>query len=246
MVPSFRKRPKEELPPPAADEQPPAGIRREELVVARDPTSALAEHYRRLRSSVEALNPEGVARTLMLTSALSHEGKSVATLNLALCLAERPRTQVLVLEADLRRPSVEGYLGLPRRQGLSEVLTGRLSIERAIRRTSEEGLDVIGAGTVPENPSKVLRIDRLKQVLHALKQRYDYVLIDSPPAHALTDSSVVGSVADGILLVVKLGGTPRHLVDETVAQLESSGGKLLGVCLLGAKYSSRAYDSYSG
>lgn len=237
-----RKRRQAELEPPDPDEGREIPIDREELVVAREPRSDLAEHYRRLRSSVEALNPDGAPRTIMVTSALPNEGKSVASLNLALAICERPRARVIVVEADLRRPSIEGYLMFPRRQGLAEVLAGKLGLERAIRKTAEEGLDVMGAGTPPPNPSKVLRLDRLKTILHALKQRYDYVLIDSAPAHAFTDASVVGSVADGILMVVKLAATPRHLVEETVGQLESSGGNVLGVCLLGAKISSPAYD----
>ena len=237
-----RKRTKPELEPPDPEEGREIPIDAEELVVIREPRSDLAEHYRRLRSSVEALNPDGAPRTVMVTSPLPNEGKSVASLNLGLAICERPRARVIVIEADLRRPSIEEYLQIPRRQGLAEVLQGKLGLERAIRKTSEEGLDVLGAGTPPANPSKVLRIDRLKTILHALKQRYDYVIIDSAPAHAFTDASVVGSVSDGILLVVKLTATPKHLVEEVVSQLESAGGNVLGVCLLGAKTSSAAYD----
>jgi capsular exopolysaccharide synthesis family protein len=244
MVPPPRSNEPEELPPPDPDAERPAAIETEELVVARDPVSALAEHYRRLRQSVESLNPDGAPRTLMVASALPDEGKTVASLNLALTMVERPRTNVAVVEADLRRPSMEGYLGLERTQGLSDVLTGRLPLERALRRTSEPGLDVIGAGTCPENPSKILRVDRLKQILAFLKQRYHYVIVDSPPAHTLTDSAIIGSVVDGIVMVVKLGKTPRHVVQETVAQFETSGGNVMGMCLLGARLPKRAYDPY--
>lgn len=244
MVSSSKKKVLEPLPVPDPDVDPPGSIEVEELVVVRDPASGLAEHYRRLRQSIESLNPDGATRTLMMASALPGEGKSVASLNLALTLVERPRTNVLVLEADLRRPSLEGYLQMERTQGLSDLLTGRLDLDHAIRRTSEPGLDIIGAGSAVENPSKILRVDRLKQVLHALKQRYDWVIIDSPPSLSLTDSAVIGSVVDGIVMVVRLGRTARHLVEETIAQLESSGGNVMGMCLLGAKLPRKAYDPY--
>ncbi|MEO0651142.1 MAG: CpsD/CapB family tyrosine-protein kinase [Planctomycetota bacterium] len=244
MVPPRKQSEQSELPPPDPEATAVPSIEAEELVVATDPISPLAEHYRRLRQSIESLNPDGAPRTLMMSSALPNEGKTVASLNLALTLVERPRTHVLVLEADLRRPSLEDYLGMERTQGMSDLLVGRLGLDRAIRSTSEPGLDVIGAGSLPENPSKVLRVDRIKQVLHALKQRYDYVIVDSPPAHTLTDSAVIGSVVDGIVIVVKLGSTPRHVIDETIAQFETSGGNVMGMCLLGARLPKGAYDTY--
>lgn len=244
MAPPQKANEDAELPVPDPDAAPPASIQAEALVVATDPVSALAEHYRRLRQSLESLNPEGLSRTLMMASALPGEGKTIASLNLALTLVERPRTNVIVLEADLRRPSLESYLGLSRAQGLSDVLAGRLALEQAIRKTSESGLDVIGAGTLAANPSKLLRVDRLKQVLFSLKQRYDYVIIDSAPAHTLTDSAVIGSVVDGIVLVVRLGRTPKHVVEETVSQLESAGGNVMGMCLLGARLPNASEDAY--
>ena len=246
MAPPRKTAAPDELLPPDVDAEAPTEIVAEELCVVTDPASALAENYRRLRQSIESLNPDGAPRTLMMASALPGEGKTVSSLNLALTLVERPRTSVLVLEADMRRPALERYLGLQRTQGLSELLSGRLGLDRAIRPTSEPGLDIVGAGTTPENPSKVLRVDRLKQVLHALKQRYDYVIVDSPPSHALTDSAVIGSVVDGIVMVIKLGHTARHVVEETIAQLETSGGNVMGMCLLGAKVSKRANDPYAG
>lgn len=221
------------LDPPVIDEGLDVPIRHEELVVATQPRSAAAEQYRRLRSSLVALNPDGAPRTVLLTSAVEGEGKSVATLNLALALAERPRARVLVVDADLRRPAVEHYLGLPRRQGLSEVLDNQLDLDQAIRKTSVRGLEVIAAGGSAGRP-RVLNVDRMRSLLHQLKQRYDYVLIDSPPAYVLTDPSVLGTATDGIVLVVRLRKTDRHLVEETHRLLETTGGNVLGVCMIGA------------
>ncbi len=219
--------------PPVPDEGLDLAIRHEELVLHTQPRSAAAEQYRRLRSSLVALNPDGAPRTIMLTSAVEGEGKTVATLNLALALAERPRSRILVVDADLRSPGVEHYLGLPRRQGLSEVLDNQLALDQAIRKTAARGLDIIAAGGSPDRP-RSLNVDRMRSLLHQLKQRYDYVLLDSPPAYVLTDPSVLGAATDGIVIVVRLRTTERHLVEETQRLLETTGGNVLGVCVLGA------------
>ncbi len=206
-------------------------IRREEIVMISNPRSQIAEQFRGLRNSVHALNPDGASRTIVLTSALPREGKTVAALNLGVCMAELPGTHVLVLDANLHRPAVEEYLGLGRRQGLAEVLGGRLTLDRAIRPTSCEGLWILGAGELPANPSEWLGSDRMRSVLHQLKQQFSYILIDSPEALTISDASLLGAIADGILLVVRLGKTPRHFVEQTHNQLEALGGNVLGTCL---------------
>ena len=239
----LRRTPKsqEPLEPPDPDEALDAPMDREEIIVRAKPGSTLAEQYRRLWSSIEALNPDGAPRTVMLTSAVMGEGKTVSLINLAFAFCERPHSRVIVIDADMRQPALETYLGLPRRQGFAEVLSGKLGLDRAIRRTSEPGLDVLGAGEAPSNPTKIIRIDRLKTLWQNLKQRYDYVLIDAPPAHLLTEPHLIGASADGIVLCVRLGATPRHLVEETSGQLEAMGGNLLGVCLLGAESEHEQY-----
>jgi Mrp family chromosome partitioning ATPase len=113
------------------------------------------------------------------------------------------------------------------------VLDSQLGLDQAIRKTSVRGLDIIAAGGHEGRP-RTLNVDRMRSLLHQLKQRYDYVLIDSPPAYVLTDPSVLGAATDGILLVVRLRTTDRHLVEETQRLLESTGGNVLGVCLIGA------------
>jgi succinoglycan biosynthesis transport protein ExoP len=206
-------------------------ITREELVVVHAPRSQIAEQFRSLRNSIHALNPEGAPRTLVVTSSLRGEGKTVAAINIALALAEMPGNQVLIVDANLHAPGVEHYLSLPRRQGLSELLAGRLPLDSATRATSAQGLAVIGAGSNPRNPSELLASDRMRALLRTLKQRYSYVLVDTPEATTTSDASVLGSICDGILLVVRQGQTPKHYVEATHNQLEALGGNVLGTCL---------------
>jgi capsular exopolysaccharide synthesis family protein len=216
-------------------------LTREELVVALQPQTQISEQYRRLRNAIQALNPEGAARTVAISSAVQGEGKSIAALNLALAMTEIPNLRTLVVDGDLNRPSLEGYLGLPRRQGIVEVLRGTLSLDRAIRETSVPGLSVLGAGTRPDNPTQLLGSDRVLSVVHALKRRFDYVIIDTPPALVINDASLIGSISDGIVMVVRLGFTPRHLVEQAYNLLESLGGNVLGTCLTGANEEDEGY-----
>ena len=209
-------------------------VTREELVLVQAPRSQIAEQFRALRNSIVALNPEGAPRTLVVTSALRGEGKTVAAVNLALALAEMPGNQLLVVDANLHTPGIESLLGLPRRQGLAELLSGRLPLDKAIRSTSVPGVAVLGAGANPRNPSELLASERMRSLLRSLKQRFNYVVVDTPEATTTSDASVLGAIADGILLVVRQGTTPRHHVEAAHNQLEALGGHILGVCLTGA------------
>ncbi len=209
-------------------------ITREEIALAVAPRSGIAEQFRALRNSIQALNPDGAPRTLVLTSAVHGEGKSVAAINLALALTEVPNTRVLLVDADLHRPSLEHYLGLPRRQGLTELVRNTCPMDRAVRATSANNVWLLGAGELPQNPSELLGSERMRTIFAQFKQRYSYILIDTPEALTISDASLLGAQADGILLVVRLNSTPRHLVEQAHNMLEALGGNVLGTCLTGA------------
>ena len=203
-------------------------MHREELIVLRDPGSQAAEQFRRMRNSLQALNPDGASRSILLTSAVQHEGKTVATINLALAMVEVPNLRVVLVDGDRLNPSLEEYLGHPRRQGLSELLEGRLTLDQAIRSTSVDRLDLVGAGATSLNPG--LDLERFQALLNALKRRYDYVLLDGPAVLSTNHPSLIGSIVDGILLVVRIGSTPKALVEEAYQMLEGLGGNVLGTC----------------
>lgn len=222
------------LQPADPEESKGVAIRREEIAVITDPRGQIAEQFRGLRNSIHALNPDGASHTLVVTSALPKEGKTVATLNLACALAELSGVEVLVVDADMHEPELENYLGLPRRQGLTEVLSGRLDLDRAVRTTSVAGVSILGAGELPGNPSELLAADRMRTLLNKLRQRFSYVILDTPEAMTTSDASLLGAMADGILMVVRLGETPRHFVEQTYNTLEALGGNVLGTCLTGA------------
>ncbi len=225
---------KNTLQPASHDEAISIPIGREEIVMVKQPRSQIAEQFRGLRNSIHALNPDGASHTIVVTSALRREGKTVAAINLAIAMAELPGMRVLIMDADLHHPAVEDYLGIPRRQGLVEVLTGSLPLDQAIRGTSIDGVNVMGSGVLPTNPSEWLGSDRMRSVMNQVKQHYSYVLIDTPEAMTISDASLLGGMADGVLLVVRLGETPRHYVEQAHNMLEALGGNVLGTCLTGA------------
>jgi len=240
-----KKRPPAPFVPAPPDEAAKIPATREELAVLNDPQGVIAEQYRRLRNSILTLNPDRASRTILMTRAVRGEGKSVAALNLALSLVESPRVRVLVIDADVRDPSVELYLGLPRRQGITEMLRGEIPLKAAVRQTSIKNLDILAAGERPSNPTEIMNLDRIKSVLHTLKREYDYFLIDTPPALTLNDPSMLGAISDGIILVVRLGETPRYMVEQAQQILETLGGNILGLCLTGATASKKAaYGPY--
>lgn len=206
-------------------------IRREELVVLQDPGGQIAEQVRRLRNAIHTLNTDGAPRSVMVTSPVQGDGKSVLTMNLAIALAELPGLRVLVVDGDMYNPSVEDLLGLPRRQGWTEVLQGRLPLDQAVRQTSVDRLQFIGPGAFSSNPNEIINVDRIRAVFEALKRRNDYVLIDSPAVLALNHPALIGAITDGILLVVRRGVTPKPLVEEALQMLEAHGGNVLGTVL---------------
>jgi capsular exopolysaccharide synthesis family protein len=241
----FRKKGSQEpLHPAKPDEARTRPVRREEIAMIADPRGQIAEQFRGLRNSVVALNPDGASRTVVLTSAVRGEGKTVSTINLAVALAELPGNEVLIVDADLHHPAIEEYLELPNRQGLADVLSGSCSLDDGIRATSIESVSVMGAGSLPDNPTRLLGSDRMKVVLNQLKQRFSFVLIDTPEAMTISDASLIGGMADGILLVVRLGSTPRQYVEQTHNTLETLGGNVLGTCLTAASVENTA-SNYS-
>lgn len=241
----FKKQPNPPgaLPTAEPDEAQKVPVRSEEIAMVADPRGPIAEQFRSLRNSITALNPEGAPRSIVLTSALRGEGKSVAAINLAVAMAEIQGARILILDANLHRPAIEHYFSLPRRAGLTELLRGQCPIDRAVRATSIANVSVMGPGSLPRNPSELLGSDRVRSTIGQLKQRFSYILIDTPEALNISDASLLGAMADGILLVVRLGVTPRNFVEQVHNQLETLGGNVLGTCLTGAPQDDTSVDA---
>ena len=198
------------------------------LVMFHDPSSYRAEQVRSVRNKLIAMNPDGEAKTLVVTSAIKGEGKSVVAINLALAFAELERQSVLLVDADLRNPSVEDYLHLNPHPGFGDVLLERVSIRDAIRSSGVRNLSVIGAGTRLAAPSELLTTSRIDAIMSRLKEDYRYVIFDTPPVLPATDASVLAARADGTMMAVRLERSTRAMSRDAIRNLQDLGANVLG------------------
>lgn len=192
-----------------------------------------AEAFRRLRTNLRYLDIAGEHQTLVITSALPGEGKSVTATNLALTTAHAGPS-VCIVEADLRRPWTSRLLDLQPDVGLSSLIIGSTTLDEAIQTWGDTGVDVLAAGPLPPNPSELLSSTAMDVLLDGLEQRYDYIIIDAPPLLAVTDAAIVARRAGGAIVVVSNRGrrtVTRDQLLEAFDSLESTGSSVLGVVL---------------
>ncbi len=198
------------------------------LVLFHEPAGFRAEEIRGLRNRLVAMNPDGGPKTLVVTSAVRSEGKTVTALNLAMALAELERQRVVLIDADLRRPSCERYLNLNAEAGLTDVLSGDVQLDKLLRPAGYRDLMLLGAGSRVDNPAEVLSSSRMDQLFRRLKEDFQYVVIDSPPALTSTDAGVLSSSADGTLMVVRLEHSLKKQSRDAVRTLNDMGGNVMG------------------
>ena len=196
------------------------------------PRSGVAEAYRALRTGVDFASVDKPIRTLLVTSAVPGEGKTVTAGNLAVVMAQADR-RVLLVDADLRKPGAQVLFNLPNMVGLSTLMQrdSTLTIDDVIQTTEQANLRVLTTGPLPPNPAELLGSERMRTQLEMLAKRHDLVVIDSPPLLSVTDAAVLGSYVDGTLLVVDARKSHRRYVREARETLERVGAHVLGVVL---------------
>jgi succinoglycan biosynthesis transport protein ExoP len=215
-----------------------------ELVTQVRPQSQMAESYRALRTSLLLSNLGAPPKVIMVTSALPQEGKTTTSMNCAVVLAQKG-VRVLLIDADLRRPSIHKNLGMGPHSGLSNVLTGSTTLEQAITRTSIlPNLDVLAAGTPPPNPAELLASINMRDLLATLRQQYDHIVIDTPPSLSVTDSVVLSPRADAVVLVIRSGRTTKQALRRSRDILVQVNAKVVGVLLNAVDLSSPDYYYY--
>lgn len=203
------------------------GNSKETSVLASEGPSA--ESLRRLRTSLQFMNVDANLKTIVITSSVPSEGKTTIALGLAQILTET--ANVLLIDADLRRPRLAEVLGIDNTVGLTSVLTEGLDIEDAIQRVGRSSLAVLTAGASPPNPSEMLGSEALKQLLRSAGEHYDIVILDSAPVLPVSDTTVLAGHVDGTLLVVNAKKSHRKQATQAMKLLETTGGRVLGVVL---------------
>jgi polysaccharide biosynthesis transport protein len=215
-----------------------------ELVTQVRPQSQMAESYRALRTSLLLSNLGAPPKVIMVTSALPQEGKTTTSMNCAVVLAQKG-VRVLLIDADLRRPSIHKNLGMGPHSGLSNVLTGSTTLEQAITRTAIlPNLDVLPAGTPPPNPAELLASTNMRDLLAQLREQYDHIVIDTPPSLSVTDSVVLSPRADAVVLVIRSGQTTKQALRRARDILTQVNAKVVGVLLNAVDLSSPDYYYY--
>ena len=217
------------------------------LVSLVAPATFEAEQYRALRHAVEQLHKAHDLRVVAVSSPGVGDGKSITAINLAGALAQARDARVLLVDADLRRPSVAGLLALGGSDGpglVNAILDPSLTLEQVARLRPPFNLSVIPAGQAPPSPYEVLKSPRLGELLEEARRRYDYIVVDAPPLCTVQDCRVIAQWVDGFLLVVAAHHTPRRLVEEALNVVERS--KVLGFIFNGDDQPPSGYSGYSG
>ncbi|MEW6541829.1 MAG: CpsD/CapB family tyrosine-protein kinase [Bacillota bacterium] len=214
-----------------------------DLVAHRHPKAAAAEAYRTLRTNLGFAAPDRAAKVILITSAGPEEGKTTTAGNLAVVLAQAGHG-VCLLDADLRKPRLHKVFGVENEVGLTNVLSQNLALEKAVVQSAAGGVALLPSGPIPPNPAELLGSGRMKEVLGRLAERYDFVLVDSPPVLAVTDASLLAARVDGVLLVIRAADTRVEPAQEAKARLEKTGGRILGVTLNKVRLSAKDYSYY--
>lgn len=217
----------------------------EEVYLEEDTQGLGGEAFRKLRTSIGFLGVESPLKAILVTSAVSQEGKTTLALNLASAYA-LGGFRTLLVEADLRRPSLHRTFGTYGTRGLTTVIVGAVALEDAVVHTQTRNLSVLLAGAIPPNPVELLASEQMVDVLRRLKSSFDVVIVDSPPLTPVADPAALAGRCDGVVMVARAGKTDRRRLLEGVQIIERAGGRLLGVALnfLTPGQSSYAYEYY--
>ena len=213
-----------------------------DIVMLGKSRSLAAEKFQRLKTTL-ANDEGGGPQVIVVTSTGPSEGKSVVSMNLALAFAADSEDRVLLIDADLRRPTVEHWVSPSPKLGLSEVLAGRTEMEHTLLNLSNTALNILPAGTPPRDPVVLLSSAKFQQLLLDLRGKYKRIIIDTPPIVPFTDADAVGAMSDGVLLVARSGRTRRSLFKQAVDSVTST--RLLGIVLNDATYNLADRENYS-
>jgi len=210
------------------------------LIAYEDPTSSITEEYRLIRTNIEFASVDKQIKTIVVTSPSPGDGKSMTAANLAIILAQQDK-RVLLVDADLRKPSVHYTFRVDNRYGLTNLLTKQNTLEKSKLKTSLLNLDVLTSGPIPPNPAELLNSKNMELIIEELNNNFDYIIFDTPPVLAVTDAQVLANKCDGIVMVISSGKTTKKEALKTKDLLHKVKTPLLGVVLNGVDYRNNKY-----
>lgn len=200
------------------------------LIAHNDLKNPATEAYRVIRTSIQFAQAGKELKTLAVTSCIPNDGKSMTAANLAVVLTQAGKS-VLLIDCDMRNPTVHKNFNLSNKVGLSSCISMGTALSDAVQKTSIEGLYALTGGVIPPNPSELLGSEQMKNVLQRAKEQYDYVLIDTPPVMPVTDALIVSRFVDGMILVIARAEIKVEMARDVKNQLVNAGANILGVVL---------------
>lgn len=205
-----------------------------------EPSSMAAEQFRRLRSYIIKPGMENTPKTILITSAMAGEGKSLIAINFAISIAAELHSYALLVDCDLRNPTISRWFGFDEANGLSNYLAGQAELPDILVKTPVDKLSIIPGGALQENPVELIGSNKMKSLVADLKTRYAdrYIILDSSPLLATTEPSVLNEMVDGIMIVIKAGVTPRESVQQAIKLLDKK--KIIGVVLNDLEFKTEA------
>ena len=215
------------------------------LITMVDSKSPISEQYRTIRTNIQYSTVDKNVRTLMVTSSGPGEGKSTTVANLAVTFAQQGK-KVLLVDADMRKPTVHYTFNQTNTFGLTSVLTKQIPLEEAISETSVENLFVLTSGPIPPNPSELLSSKSMEQIFQTSEKLFDIILFDTPPLLAVTDAQILSNRCEGTVLVVYSGKTEKEQMIKAKELLDTAQSKLLGVVVNHKKIQDTNYYYYYG
>ncbi|WP_437829653.1 CpsD/CapB family tyrosine-protein kinase [Niallia taxi] len=215
------------------------------LVAKFDPKSPISEQYRTIRTNILYSSVDEEIRSIMVTSSGPGEGKSTTTANLAIVFAQQGKT-VLLVDADLRKPTVHYTFKLTNTTGLTSILTNQTELMEAVNKTDESNLFVLPSGPIPPNPSELLGSKSMQYFMERALEEFDLIIFDTPPVLAVTDAQILGNLCQGSVLVVSSGKTEKENLLKTKELLTATNGRLLGVVLNNKKVDKKGNYYYYG
>ena len=212
------------------------------IVPFYEPGSPVAEQFRTLRTHLLALESGKPIKAVTITSAINGEGKTISSINLAVSMAhDLNKKRILLIDADLRRSRIHKYLGINPETGLSDLLADGVNPDEAFVNIGINNLTILPAGKTPHNPAELLGSIKFRNLLSLLKEKYDYIIIDSPPVVPVTDAGLIGAQTDGVIMIIQAGRTQEGVVKHAVSLLKQAHAKQLGYILTNIQYHIPAY-----
>ncbi|RCW77381.1 CpsD/CapB family tyrosine-protein kinase [Saliterribacillus persicus] len=200
------------------------------LITKLNPRSPITEQYKTIRTNLQFSSVDGELRTMLVTSSGPSEGKSSTTANLAIVFAEQNK-KVLLIDADMRKPTLHYTFRMDNRRGLSSVLVGESGLDESVAKSDVANLDLLSCGPVPPNPSELLGSKAMEKMISEALEYYDLILFDTPPVLAVTDAQILANICDGAIMVVRSKQTDVEASQKAKELLEQANAKLLGVVL---------------